>query len=93
MSPGAVPCRHDRQESALNDPCVSCTVYPRKDWNCPGARCSCRFLAKQLLDQFGIFTVHRTGIAAGACVRITPALFTTRDHIDGRVRALEVITA
>jgi isopenicillin-N epimerase len=50
-------------------------------------------LAKQLLDQYRIFTVHRTGVAAGACVRITPALFNTRDHIDHLVRALEVITA
>jgi isopenicillin-N epimerase len=50
-------------------------------------------LAKQLLDQFGIFSVHRTGVAAGACVRITPAMFTSRDHIDRLVHALEAIAA
>lgn len=50
-------------------------------------------LAKQLLDRFGIFTVHRTGIAAGDCVRITPALFTSRAHIDRLVQALETIAA
>jgi isopenicillin-N epimerase len=49
--------------------------------------------AKQLLDQFGIFTVQRTGVAAGACVRITPALFTSEDHINQLVRALEAIAA
>lgn len=32
-------------------------------------------IARRLLDQHGIFSVHRTGPAGGACVRITPALF------------------
>jgi len=32
-------------------------------------------LAQRLLDEHGIFTVHRTGLASGACVRVTPALF------------------
>jgi selenocysteine lyase/cysteine desulfurase len=38
-------------------------------------------LAKRLLDDHGIFTVHRTGVAKGACVRVTPALFTTEAHV------------
>jgi isopenicillin-N epimerase len=50
-------------------------------------------LAKKLLDQHGIFTVHRTGVAAGDCVRVTPALFTSRDHIDRLVKALETFIA
>jgi selenocysteine lyase/cysteine desulfurase len=45
-------------------------------------------LAKKLLDDFNIFSVHRTGVAAGSCVRITPAVFTTPTHIDALTSAL-----
>ena len=48
-------------------------------------------LAKELLDRFGIVTVHRTGVAAGACVRVTPAVFTSGDEILKLVAALEQI--
>lgn len=36
-----------------------------------------RAAAEQLLDRFGVYTVHRAGVASGACVRVTPALFNT----------------
>jgi len=45
-------------------------------------------LAKKLLDDYGIFTVHRTGVAGGSCVRVTPALFNSRSHIEKLVAAL-----
>lgn len=48
-------------------------------------------LAKTLLDEFGIFTVHRIGVAKGACVRVTPALFTTPEDVDALVRALRAL--
>lgn len=48
-------------------------------------------LAKTLLDDFGIFTVHRTGVAKGACIRVTPAMFTTPGDVDALVKALRVI--
>lgn len=48
-------------------------------------------IAKILLDEFGIFTVHRSGVAKGACVRVSPALFTTPAHIDALVRALRIV--
>ena len=38
-------------------------------------------LARRLLDQFAIFTVHRSGLARGACVRVTPALFTAETDV------------
>lgn len=50
-------------------------------------------VAKMLLDEFGIFAIHRTGVAAGACVRITPALFTTPDQIDQLTAALRMLAA
>lgn len=48
-------------------------------------------IAKRLLDDFRIFTVHRTGVAAGSCVRVTPALFTTPQQIDALVTALRAL--
>ena len=38
-------------------------------------------LARQLLEEFGIFTVHRTGLAHGACVRVAPSYFNTPDDV------------
>ncbi|MEP6832603.1 MAG: aminotransferase class V-fold PLP-dependent enzyme, partial [Gemmatimonas sp.] len=32
-------------------------------------------VAKTLLDEFGLFTFYRTGLAKGDCVRVTPALY------------------
>ncbi len=40
-----------------------------------------RALAQTLLDRFGVFTVARSGVAAGACVRVTPGVFTTMAEI------------
>jgi selenocysteine lyase/cysteine desulfurase len=50
-------------------------------------------LAARLRDEFGVFTVRRGGVAAGDCVRISPALFTTADDVVRLVRALRVIAA
>jgi isopenicillin-N epimerase len=49
-------------------------------------------LAKALLDRFGIFTTHRAGVAAGACVRVTPALFTSAADIQRLGQALEEVS-
>lgn len=48
-------------------------------------------LAKRLLDEHGIFTVHRDGLASGSCVRVTPALATTMEEVDRLVAALRVV--
>ena len=45
-------------------------------------------LAARLLEQYNIFTVHRTGVAGGACVRVTPALFTSMADMDALAEAL-----
>jgi selenocysteine lyase/cysteine desulfurase len=39
-------------------------------------------IVKHLFDRHRIFTVHRGGPAGGHCVRVTPALFTSRDEVD-----------
>ena len=50
-------------------------------------------LAADLLDRFSIFTVHRTGLASGACVRVTPALFNSMADIDVLTQALTEIVS
>jgi len=45
-------------------------------------------IAQRLLDRHRIFTVHRTGLAKGACVRVTPSLFTRMTDMDRLVDAL-----
>lgn len=45
-------------------------------------------IAKLLLDRYKIFTVHKAGPAKGACVRVTPALFTSRQDVDRLAAAL-----
>ncbi len=50
-------------------------------------------LAKRLKDEFGLFTVRRGGVAAGDCVRISPALFTSAEDTARLVEALKVIAA
>jgi selenocysteine lyase/cysteine desulfurase len=50
-------------------------------------------LARILLDRFGIFTVHRTGLSSGACVRVTPALFNSMAELDALADALSMISS
>ncbi|MBY6063646.1 aminotransferase class V-fold PLP-dependent enzyme [Pseudidiomarina sediminum] len=45
-------------------------------------------LAQRLLDQHNIFSVHRTGLNQGACVRITPSTFTLTSELDKLITAL-----
>ena len=48
----------------------------------------------RLLEEFNIFTVYRNGVAAGACVRVTPALFTSEDDVIALREALiQVVSA
>jgi selenocysteine lyase/cysteine desulfurase len=46
-------------------------------------------IARTLLDEFGIFTVARSGLAKGDCVRVTPALYSTPADAAKLVAALE----
>ena len=47
-----------------------------------------RAVAQALLDNHGIFTVQRGGVAAGACVRVTPALCNSMADVDALAKAL-----
>ncbi len=47
-------------------------------------------IAAFLLDEFNVFSVHRAGVAGGACVRITPALYNGADDL---ARAADAILA
>lgn len=50
-------------------------------------------LAKTLLDEFGIFTFYRTGLAKGDCVRVTPALYNSAADADKLAAAITKIAA
>jgi len=39
-------------------------------------------IVSELRDRYGIFSVRRSGVAKGQCVRISPALFTTESDLD-----------
>ncbi len=49
-------------------------------------------IAKRLLDEFNIFTVHRVGVAAGSCVRVTPALYNTPEDSLALAKALKAVS-
>lgn len=48
-------------------------------------------LSKELVQQHGIFAVPRDGLASGACLRVTPAIFTPESHLDRLVEALRKV--
>jgi selenocysteine lyase/cysteine desulfurase len=50
-------------------------------------------LAATLLDEFGIFTFQRSGIAGGDCVRVTPALYNMPADLDRLADAIRTIAA
>jgi selenocysteine lyase/cysteine desulfurase len=50
-------------------------------------------ITDMLLERFNINTVHRAGLADGACVRVTPALFTRAEDVDRLVPALKTLVA
>lgn len=49
-------------------------------------------LARRLLDEHRIFTVHRDGLASGSCVRVTPALASRMEDCDALAAALRAIS-
>ena len=47
-----------------------------------------RALVNRLIEEYGIFTVARTGVAAGDCIRVTPALYNLPADLVKLVHAL-----
>lgn len=58
-----------------------------------GTREANQGLTKSLLDEFGIFTFYRTGLAKGDCVRVTPALYNSVADADKLAIAIKTIAA
>jgi selenocysteine lyase/cysteine desulfurase len=52
-----------------------------------------RAIAQRLLDEHRVFTVHRDGVAHGACVRVTPGLYNSADDLDRVGRAIQAVAA
>ena len=50
-------------------------------------------IAKTLLDEFGLFTFYRTGLAKGDCVRVTPALYNGVADAEKLAKAIKTIAA
>ncbi|WP_321489241.1 aminotransferase class V-fold PLP-dependent enzyme [uncultured Hyphomonas sp.] len=50
-------------------------------------------IVKALVEQHGIFTVHRSDVAKGACIRVTPTLYNTPDQCLQLVKALRSLLA
>ena len=48
-------------------------------------------LSQRLLREHGVFTVMCDGLASGACVRVTPAIFTTEAQVARLVTALQTL--
>ncbi|KOE98115.1 aminotransferase class V-fold PLP-dependent enzyme [Stenotrophomonas geniculata] len=48
-------------------------------------------LQKRLLDEHRVFTTHRDGLDSGACVRVTPSVFTRPQQMDALVQALSAL--
>ncbi len=58
-----------------------------------GSRAANYGLADTLQDEFGVFTVGRSGLAKGDCVRVTPALYNSPADGAKLVDALRVLAA
>lgn len=58
-----------------------------------GTRAANYGLADTLQDEFGVFTVGRSGLAQGDCVRVTPALYNSPADGQKLVEALRVMAA
>lgn len=56
-----------------------------------GARAANAQIARTLQEEFGIFTVARSGLAKGDCVRVTPALYNSPADAAKLVAALRVL--
>ncbi|WP_343728869.1 aminotransferase class V-fold PLP-dependent enzyme [Duganella sp.] len=50
-------------------------------------------LVNRLMEHYGIFTVMRKGPVGGACIRVTPGLFTRTTDLDKLVAALRDLAA
>jgi isopenicillin-N epimerase len=56
-----------------------------------GTRDANQAIVRELLERHNIFTVWRTGVARGDCVRVTPALYNTPADADRLATALTAI--
>ena len=58
-----------------------------------GSREANQAVARTLLEEFGLFTVWRNGLAKGDCVRVTPALYNGPADADRLVAALRQLAS
>jgi isopenicillin-N epimerase len=73
-----------------DDPALTAAITGVRLRAFPG-REGCATLVRRLHDEFGVFTIARSGIAAGDCVRVTPTLANTRADVDRLATALRAL--
>ena len=49
-------------------------------------------LVRKLAEELGVYITHRSGLASGACVRVTPSVFTSAAEVDRLAEALGEIS-
>lgn len=50
-------------------------------------------IVTRLRDEFKVLTVRRDGVAAGQCIRVSPAVYTTEPELDRLIAALTAVAA
>ncbi|MEG2806176.1 aminotransferase class V-fold PLP-dependent enzyme [Stenotrophomonas sp.] len=50
-------------------------------------------IAERMVRQSGVFVVPRDGLASGACLRVTPGIFSTPAQMDALVAAVRAVSA
>jgi isopenicillin-N epimerase len=73
-----------------SDPALACALTGFR-LHRRGSRDAIAAVVQALHDEFGIFTVQRTGIAAGDCVRVTPAVFNMPADVDALAEAVRTL--
>lgn len=58
-----------------------------------GSREANAALHRALLEEFGVFTVQRNGLARGDCIRVTPAIYTVPAEVDRLAHAIRSLAA
>ena len=88
----AVPARDIPGVDILtpDDPELVCALTSFR-LNGDGSREGNLAVARTLEEDFGIFTVYRTGLAGGDCVRVTPSLYNGPEDAERWVEALGVV--
>ncbi|WP_246788612.1 aminotransferase class V-fold PLP-dependent enzyme [Bradyrhizobium sp. CCBAU 53421] len=75
-----------------NDPLMHAGISSFRIKDKTGQKDTAAIVAR-LRDEFKVLTVRRGGLAAGECIRVCPAIYTTEPELDRLVAALSAVAA